>query len=522
MDPAARSGALAPANRVAALLAVCSVAALTVPHLRGEPPSALFFDDFFYYAVTAERLVETGRLEFFPGILTNGFHPLWEAVVVALRWLVRSDGPFLVAVAGVACAALLWTVFLLRRLLLDLGGPLGAALGMLVAAPSILVLGASGMEVVLTLPLLCLLLLRLCAEPLATRSAAALAGVGGIAALTILSRLDSALLVAPLLAVAVVESRPELARAARAAVWLGLGLLPVALYVGANWLYLDTWLPVSGQAKQLKTELAPSLRPLLEGWSTAPAIRIPLAVAGLAWLGGVAALATRPASTADPRRRLLVATLLASPLWFYVVHCSVSDWQLWFWYIYPWPVATACGAALVPAAYAAKLSRQTWRITLGLLSAIALLTTNSLLQRSPNWLHAIDSAIVAQIAANPGRYAMGDCAGTVAFLSKQPILQTEGLVMDRAFLAGIAAERDLIEVLREHQVDVYVTLRARPVGACFEVSEPALAGPRSPRMRGRFCAPPRFVVEAEGVTAWGFDVPREHDGEPARGTDPSG
>ncbi len=505
MDPASRSGALAPANLVAGFLALCCVATVALPHLRGEPPAALFFDDFFYYAVTAERLVETGRLEFFPGTPTNGFHPLWAALLVALRGLVRSDGPFLAAVAALTCAAMLWTVLLLRRLLLDLGTPLGAALGLLVAAPSLLVLGASGMEVVLTLPLLGLLLLRLGAGPLASRSAAGLLGLGALAALTILSRLDSALLVAPLLAVALRDARADLARAIRAATWLGVGLLPVAGYAALSWLYLDSWLPVSGQAKQLKAGLMPSWLPLVEGWRTAPAVRLPLVVAGLAWLGGIAALATRP--PAEPRRRRLVAALLASPLWFYTVQCSLSDWQLWFWYIYPWPLAAACGIALVPAAFAARISLPTWRLALVLLGAVALLTTRSQLQRSPNWLHAIDSKIVVQIAARPGRYAMGDCAGSVAFLSKQPILQTEGLVMDRAFLANIAAERDLVEVLQEHAIDVYLTLRARPVGGCFEVSEPALAGPRSPRMRGRFCAAPRFVVEAHGVTAWGFDVP---------------
>jgi hypothetical protein len=206
-----------------------------------------------------------------------------------------------------------------------------------------------------------------------------------------------------------------------------------------------------------------------------------------------------------------VATLLASPLWFYAVQCTLSDWQLWYWYIYPWPLAAACGVSLAATASAARSSLRTWRLALGLLAAFALWTTHSLVRHSPSWLHQIDAAIVEQIAARPGRYAMGDCAGTVAFLSKQPILQTEGLVMDRAFLANIAAGRDLIEVLQEHAVDVYVTLRAERVGDCFEVSEPAIAGPRSPRMRGRFCSEPRFIVEAAGITAWAFAIPQREE-----------
>jgi hypothetical protein len=471
------------------------------PVLAETPPATWFFDDFFYYAVIAERFVESGRLEFYPGVLTNGYHPLWMALLIALRALLRTDPTFLGGVSALACALMLSTWLVLRRLLLQLGEPVGAALGLLVAAPCVLLLGTSGLEVVLTLPLLGLLLLLLVAQPLTARPPAALAGIGGLAALTILSRLDAALIVGPLLAAAAWQSRPR----ARAAAWIGLGLLPVALYVGANALAFDTWLPVSGQAKQLKTQLLPSLAPLREGWTVAPAVHLPLAIVLPAWLGGVIALVL--GRSAEPRQRGLIAVLLASPILFYAVHCTLSDWQLWYWYIYPWTLPAACGIALL---YGASPSRwhRLWVIPGLLLALCTFRTTAGLQQRSSNWLHALDAALAERIAAAPERHSMGDCAGGLAFMSKQPILQTEGLVMDRAFLAGIRAERDLSDVLRERGIDVHITIRAERDGDCWNVDEPALAGPSSPRMHGRFCGPPRFEVTAYGVTAYAFDVPK--------------
>src|ERR1700691_5333604 len=42
----------------------------------------LFSDDAYYYFVVARRLVQTGRSSFDGFTLTNGYHPLWMALLV--------------------------------------------------------------------------------------------------------------------------------------------------------------------------------------------------------------------------------------------------------------------------------------------------------------------------------------------------------------------------------------------------------------------------------------------------------
>lgn len=69
---------------------------------------AMFHDDAYYYFTIARNLA-AGRGPTFNGFdRTNGFHPLWLAVLSALAFVVRSRDGFLVGVAVVEGAA--WAI----------------------------------------------------------------------------------------------------------------------------------------------------------------------------------------------------------------------------------------------------------------------------------------------------------------------------------------------------------------------------------------------------------------------------
>jgi hypothetical protein len=226
----------------------------------------------------------------------------------------------------------------------------------------------------------------------------------------------------------------------------------------------------------------------------------------LAWLGGWASLLS-PMGRERPRRGLLLA-LFASPVLFFGVQCMRTDWPLWFWYLYPWVWVGACGAACAVRAWGSRVPvRLAWAGAVVLAAVSLPAPLHTFTNPGDNWIYDIDRAVAEHIEGAPGRYSMGDAAGTLAFLTDHPVLQTEGLVMDRAFVRRIAGEHDLVEVLQDYGIDVHITLRAVQQGDCWEVTEPAMAGPSSPRMRGRFCGEPRFVVRAAGITALGFAVP---------------
>ncbi len=55
---------------------------------------------------------------------------------------------------------------------------------------------------------------------------------------------------------------------------------------------------------------------------------------------------------------------------------------------------------------------------------------------------------------------MGDRAGAVGYMASQPVLQTEGLMMDSQYLENIRKRRDLVEVLRGYGARYYISTRA--------------------------------------------------------------
>src|SRR5204863_1928547 len=47
----------------------------------------LLEDDYYYYAIVADKLITTGKLTYDGVTLTNGFHPLWFLIVLAVRFV---------------------------------------------------------------------------------------------------------------------------------------------------------------------------------------------------------------------------------------------------------------------------------------------------------------------------------------------------------------------------------------------------------------------------------------------------
>ena len=105
-------------SRTSAYLASALVVAPFLYHLAHGSMAylGLFEDDYFYYAIVADRLVMLGKLSFDGSTTTNGFHPLWFTVVVLLRVLFGRFGTaFYLALTVVSAVSMLVTYELARR-----------------------------------------------------------------------------------------------------------------------------------------------------------------------------------------------------------------------------------------------------------------------------------------------------------------------------------------------------------------------------------------------------------------------
>ena len=461
------------------------VAVVMAMGFRSGTPAAFYYDDFFYYLIPARHFLETGSFYFYPGIATNGFQPLWMLVIAALSALSSSHELAFFALMSSTIAALVLLAYRQAyRLMRDNGAPqiFGIYAGLAVIAVQIQI-ATNGMEVALTLPLLLAFTRAVLAQPLADHSAGSTMRLGFLGSCVALSRLDTLVLLLPMAIMLAVRDRPSLKQIA----WIIAGALPLWLYFGINQYLMHTWLPISGQAKMLRDTWHPNLAPFIFtgmlGYSTLAAV----AASGLLAWGWKCCNAQRLfVNPISARHKALLASAGIGAVLYYGSYLLLTDWKLWFWYFYPmaWLAALA-----ILGLYWAKCPSWVALVPVFCLYIPVYSVFFRSAQANPIWQKAL---VLSSIAEHyPGSYAMGDCAGTTAYLMGKPMLQTEGLVGDAAYLNFIRTRAPLASMLTHYGIDYYITSGAqRDADGCFHLREPFMAGPTSKVMRGTVCAEP--------------------------------
>jgi hypothetical protein len=464
-------------------------------------------DDFFYYLKIAQN-ISLGHGSTFNGIVaTNGYHPLFEGLLVMLAPLLHTPKGILafqaMLILAASVATFLLCTYLLRR---TEAHPVPVvALAAWITLYS-LRLFYYGMETTLAIPL------TLATVALTLRDAWWRSGgwralaLGLLASVTILARLDSAILMALLALCCALQPQLRAGIRPRTLLLIGVGLLPVALYVAVNHHLFGVWMPVSGLAKQLKSNHLPSravwhgLYWFLPGY-LAVMLPIPIAIALLPrawrWLSPI-------------ERGVLVASLSFPWVYYFILSC-LSDWTIWGWYMYPLRVAVLASfylfLKLPPLRSLLELGAV--RALLALIAFVFLLNSQWRIQLPE--LYAASQDLAAFAATHPGPYAMGDRAGSFGYLTSNPVVQTEGLVMDKSFLANIREQRPLREVLQAYGARYYVgtvfpsNASALSTEGCFQAVEPLEGGPGSPKMRSTFCGPV-LRIEHDGVVNLVYDL----------------
>ena len=469
----------------------------------------LLEDDFFYYAIVADKLAATGRLTFDGITTTNGFHPMWFLVLFVVRLAAGGlNASFYVALAALLAASMIATYELSRSLACALGASraMAPAASLVFAAGTDVVI-ASGMETAVDVPLLVALVLALSRPgPVTPRRAARL---GLLASLAILARLDVALVVPLALAGWVVFGRPAWTTVCRASMAFCAAGIAVPVYAAFNLVAFGSVMPVSGLAKQLV------LRP---GFNISYAV---VAFAGTAYgwaagwtlLAGVVALGIlhrqrrSPSSDDLPSAALFGgAVAFAFAAVFFALN-ALSGWCFFGWYAYPLAPALVAGVTFVGRAALFRIP-EALRARAGALVCVAagLLAAGQAVHyfvtHGPRWSVADNgladlSVELAQVMkGRHGVYAMGAVGGMVAYELGEPLVQLEGLVADRAMVEHVRAEDDLGRVLASYGVEYLVVSMQHAVlekrDGCYVVTEPEAewAGKRVAKMRGALCAEP--------------------------------
>ncbi len=470
-------------------------------------------DDFFYYLIVARNLA-AGHGSTFNGLVrTNGYHPLWLLLLTALARV--SGGPravlSFVALTSVAATVAMYAFALRIFRAAGVRGWVAAALAAYVAICS-LDLFFYGMEVTLALPLA----LGLCVYVLGWKATCGngwWAGAGLLVALVVLARMDGLLFAAllGLLLLLTPEVRRSLTPTKVAS--LGAGLLPLAAYFVMSRLVFGLWFPVSGLAKQLRWHhsVAPIIWYSVLDVPRFAKLNLTVAIAGAALLPFVL-------RRFRPVQRAVLGAMLLFP-WVLVLVLSLrSDWEMWPWYYWIFRMALCGSLALwfgTLASFARGEGRRSaanaWRVApqaLAALVSLAAVVRAGTLAWVPGQLDFYQTAteVRAFAATHPGIYAMGDRSGMTAYLLPEPVVQAEGLMMDRGFLDHIRRQDDLRATLRAYGARYYVGTAWEPYTGCFHAVEPIDAGMDSPHMVSDFCEAPLLRRERDGIQTLIFDL----------------
>lgn len=473
-----------PAALAAAVVAIIGYWAF---RLGAEQWFAYMADDAFYYFVIARNLARDGASTFDGLVLTNGYQPLWQAVLALQSLLTPSFAP----VVFIECAALFGATLLALR---EIGRShpwmmcLAAALmAGLLYYPLVL----DGMESDLVFLASAAFLAALGASARSRESTGWLLAATAVAVVG--ARIDAAAFVVPALVMAPIPLRHK---------QRALALLAVcgAIYAGVNQLVFRTPLPVSGLAKSLGGfgRNHALLQQVAEAWTgtdESTPRRFLAFVRGLpgqtVWIAAI----TLVLLLAQPDRRSFAGRLAAALLLGFALYAGrllfFSSWRVWEWYAYPIflfllvdvPMIAVlleeksgrmrqAVAALAVAALIAASALYTWReallavvvltaawfvplrprlatMLLGLVlmgaAAIAMART----QPRPNPLIALFSKPVAdQVSAvtDGAAVAISDFAGAFAYFYDGPVSQLEGLVNDVGYLDAMR-KREPIEPL---------------------------------------------------------------------------
>ncbi len=492
---------------VAALTALFFVGvAVVLARPLFSPDSWLIFvqDDLLYYLKVAQNVVH-GRGSTFNGVVpTNGYQPLWFYVLVGLSLMTENPKAILGFLAATNFASAAVTFLLVRRLLRTSGvRPLLVfAFAAWVTLYSV-TLFFYGMEVTLTVPILLGVLCLLLDVPWLQRGFGHAFLLGLLLSAMVLSRIDT-LIFGGLVLLGIVLV-PSLRRLVRLDLLAGvaLGLLPVVMYFVSNRLLFQTFLPVSGMAKELKFGHMPSLEPWRVFFHPLAGSFTVVLLTALLLLPRV-----RPQLEArlGPIAPVLFPAVIVFPFLYYFILSCVSDWTLWGWYYYP--IRTALCISFVTFCLFAPFRRVLESTPVAAFLVLTVFAGVGLMHwtRQQTDIYAATLEIEQFARTHPGTYAMGDRAGRVAYLIPDPVIQTEGLMMDRPYLDYVRRQTPLRETLAHFGVRYYIGTAYEPFTGCFEANEPAKAGPHSAHMRAEFCEPPAATYLHDGVETLIFDL----------------
>ena len=422
--------------------------ALKWRHIHG----VFFQDDAFYYLVIAKHIAQTGRSTFDGFTLTNGYHPLWTALL-ALQYKLVSESELLTRCIEylLGLGSLITTLFLVRlpNVVLNLIFTIGFF--WILAHISF-----NGMETALFA--FCFGLFAYASRDSSNSSRNPGIGNGLLAAAAVAARIDAVVFMLPHL---FLGSKSRRERISSFCVFVACGLL----YMWFNYHYFKIAMPISGEVKSLG-----GLQ-LNHTFLTQMASRAQ-AESQLLYLT-LALLLTSPLILLQKNNKVppaLVGSFAIGLLAFLLRLCFFSSWRIWPWYDYPLLIGyVACFPSALLWVFQKLTKFVSYRlisIATGLFLMVGLSVSLRGLLRGPGSQplgnFAVNHKAIDEYGPtlNDAYVAMGDRAGNFAYQYPGGVSQLEGLMNDRQYFDVLKRQGNIKELLCQRHVRFLLSYEA--------------------------------------------------------------
>jgi hypothetical protein len=364
----------------------------------------------------------------------------------------------------------------------------------------------SGMEVTITILIAYLIIYYCIANKDNLYQERKIIFLGFLFSILILSRIDSIFFAIVFLVTPSFMNYNSIKNSTRRLLSFSLGGALLPIYLISNLIFFKILLPISGNIKHLKNDFVFNQIVIGSFMSMRPQ-RIFIIPTFLGILLSVPIILRKPRQYfTDLKYSILVLPILFLLIYLAILSFS-SYWTVWEWYSYPAVIASTSVLIIlldyiVPRFDIINRNQSViFYIFTVLLVVYSMIFTAKLMNYTPdkNSIYIASKKIADFEKNHSGIYAMGDRAGTPAYLMKSPLIQLEGLVMDKKFMEHIRLSRNLNEVLIDYNVDYYIATNPRKIGGVYNFTEPAQAPDDPHKMRGQLVADPVFEFVVNGI-----------------------
>lgn len=421
----------------------------------GDGYLAFFDDDFYYYLETAYNFSQTGISTFDNIHETNGYHPLWFLILSSITFFF---GKKIIAFYIVSFIQVITTYLVYKQISILFEKILPeinySKLTSIIITSFFMLIFKGGMEVILTVPLLLLLINKSLEEITSSYE------IGLISLFAILSRLDSIFFIAIYVLFLIYLKKVNIFK-------FSLTMLPFIIYLLSNIIIFDTLMPISGMAKQLRTELyfeSNVIRSFFDNtlnrifYGTIPGILI---------LVNIFLIIIKYKAN-DKKINYLFISILIFQISLVMYQSFFSGWVYWSWYFY-----SIIFSYIITTYYLLKYLKLNKNLILLFTITILLYNLAFSFFKKPTSYDIYNEANEIKNFEKKyvGIYGMGDRAGLPSYYINSNLIQLEGLMMNRQYLEDLKSMK-LIDLLKKYNVEYYISYNPKPLGGKFVIAEP--------------------------------------------------